>query len=120
MPDILHVDDQLQLLGIRAWLNNRFQIMDHIRQMHIRLFDGQLPAFDAAHVEDIVDQGEKMPARYRDFPEVVAHLFLIVQVGCRQCRKPYDGVHGRSHIMRHVVQENRLGAVGLLGCGQGF
>ena len=113
MDHVLRVYEQIQMLGCDVRMDDRPQIVDNVRQMHLGLFDGDLAAFDAAHVEDVVDQREEMLAGDRDLAEVVAHLFAVVEVGSRESGEPDDRVHGRANVMGHVVQECRLGAVGV-------
>ena len=83
--------------------------------MHLRLVDGHLAAFDAAHVEHVVDQRQQVLARDRDPVQVVAHPLGVVRMACRQRREAHDGVHGRADVVAHVVEERGLGVVGVLG-----
>ena len=114
MGHVLGVDEQLQLLGGHIGLDDRPQIVDHIRKMHLRLLDGHLAAFDPAHIQNIVDEGQQMLAGDGDLSEVILHLFPVVDVRGRQRRKAHNGVHGRAHVMGHVVEEGGLCVIGML------
>ena len=99
MDHILRVDKQLQLFGGDIRLDDGSQIMNHIRKVHICLFNRNLAAFDAAHIQHIIDQGQKVLARHGDFPQIILHLLLIVNVRSSQRCKSDDSVHGSSDIM---------------------
>ena len=85
--------------------------MHEIRQMHRLFLDLHLAALDTAHVQHIVDEGEQVLAGSGDLFQVVQHLFLIINMGCRQRGEADDGVHRGADVVAHVEQELPLGAV---------
>ena len=114
MRNILCVDKQLHLLGRDIGLYDRPQIMDYIRQMDICFLDGHLSAFDAAHIQYVVDQRKQVLTGYGYFAEVILHLLLVVQMRSGKRRESHDGIHWRADVVGHTVQESRLCVVGML------
>jgi hypothetical protein len=67
-------------------------------------------------VEDVVDQGEEMPARGQDVLEILGLLLVHVPehpLG-QDLREAEDGVQRGPELVRHVGQELRLVAAGRL------
>ena len=118
-----HVHDvhvKLQLLCVNLPADNGFQIVQHIRKVDLHLFQMDLSAFNAAHIQHIVDEGEQMVAGCKGLGKVVLHPIFIVDIADRQRGKADDGVHGGADIVGHIGKEGALGAVGGLGGSNGI
>ena len=87
----------------------------HLRKVDFHLFQMDLSAFDAAHIQHIVDEGEQMVAGCKGLGKIIFHPILIVNIADRQRGKTDDGVHGGADIVGHIGKEGALGAVGGLG-----
>ena len=114
---IRHIHDihvQLQLLGVDLSGDDRLDIVKDIRQIGLLLLQVDLSAFNAAHIQHIVDEREQMVTGGEDLGQVVLHFLLIVNVGCGQSRETDNGVHGSTDIMGHVGKEGALCFVRLL------
>ena len=118
MDDILRIYIQIQLFCRHIRLNDRSEIVNHIRQMYIRVFNVDLSALYPAHIQNIIDQRKQVLAGYGDLPQVIPYLLFIINMRCCQCCKADDCIHRCSDIMGHVVQERRFGTVGMFSCNQ--
>ena len=65
--DILRIYIQIQLLGADIALYDGAQVVQHIGQMHGGVVQLDGAAFNAAHIQIIVDQAEQMLPRHADF-----------------------------------------------------
>jgi len=118
-----HVHDvhvKLQLLCVNLPADNGFQIVQHIRKVDFHLFQMDLSAFNAAHIQHIVDEGEQMVAGCKGLAKIILHPLGIVDIAERQRSKADDGVHGGADIVGHIGKEGALGAVGGLGSSNGI
>ena len=87
--------------------------MQHIGQMHGGIVQLDGAAFNAAHIQNIVDQAEQMLPRHADFLQVILDQLGVVQMGGRQRRKAEDGVHRGTDVVRHTVQKYGFCLVGV-------
>ena len=95
LVDHIHgVDEELELFGAYVGLDDGFQVVEDVRKVDVLFLDLDHAAFDPAHVQNVVDQGEQVFAGHRDLFQVVRHLLLVVNVGRGQGGKADDGVHG--------------------------
>ncbi len=111
---ICRIDIKFQLPGCDIRLHDRLQIMHDLRKGCFFFFDLHLAAFDAAHIQHVVDQTEQMIAGRGDFTQIILHLLLIIHMSSGKRGKTYDGVHRRPDIVGHIVQERGLCPVGML------
>ena len=111
---------QIQLLCVDLPADDGLQVVQHIREVDLGLFQMDLSAFDAAHIQHIVDEGEQVVAGSEGLGEVILHPFLVVDVADRQCGEADDGIHGGADIMGHIGKEGALGTVGGLGGRNGL
>ena len=111
---IQHIHIQLQLLGVNLTADDGLNVMKHVGQVHFLLLQLDFAAFDAAHVQHIVDQAQQMVAGREDFRQIILNLFRIRYIGNGKGRKPDDCVHGRADIVRHTAEERALCPVGAL------
>ena len=117
---IHRVHIKLQLFCVDLPADDGFQIVQHIRKVDFHLFQMELSAFDAAHIQHIVDEGEQMVAGSKGLGQIILHPLLVVNIADRQCGKADDGVHGGTDVVGHIGKEGALGAVGSLGGGNGI
>ena len=73
-----------------------------------------LAAFDAAHIQNIVDEGEQKTRGDANFGDAVHHQFVVADGLGGDGAHANDGVHGRADLMAHAGKKIRLGRVGLL------
>ena len=111
---ICRIDIKFQLPGCNIRLHDRLQIMHDLRKGCLFFFDLHLAAFDAAHIQHVVDQTEQMIAGRGDFTQIILHLLLIIHMSSGKRGKTYDGVHRRPDIVGHIVQERGFCPVGML------
>ena len=84
--------------------------MDYVRKTFWTVRNIHLARFNAAHIKNIVDKREQMLRGLPYFRKIVRNLFLVVNMLCSKARKTNDGIHRRTNIMAHVVEECRLRA----------
>ena len=111
---------KLQLFCVDLPADDGFQIVQHLRKVDFHLFQMELSAFDAAHIQHIVDEREQMVAGSKGLGQIILHPLLVVNIADRQCSKADDGVHGGADVVGHIGKEGALGAVGSLGGGNGI
>ena len=80
---------------------------------------GGLAAFDLAHVQDLVDEVQQMPAGGLQLVNVALQLARVLQVVFHQAGQAHDGVHRGTDVVRHIAQEGGLGRAGALRLLQG-
>ena len=105
------IDEQGQPLGNDVRLNDVPDVMHQIRQIHRLCLQGDPAAFNAAHIQHIVDEGQQMLAGGGDLFQVINDLIPVVNMGGRQRGEADDGVHRCADIVGHIEQELPLGAV---------
>ena len=88
--------------------------MQHIGQVGLRLLQMDLAAFDAAHIQNVIDEGEQMVAGGQDLAQIVLNPLLVIHIAHRQRGEADDGVHRRADIMGHIGEERTLGPIGSL------
>ena len=71
--------------------------------MYVRFLKLYRTALDPAHIQDVVDQAQKMRAGGADLAKVILHLDPVITVGLCQGRKSNDGIHRCADIMGHAV-----------------
>ena len=111
--DRVHV--QLELLGVHLSADDGLDVVQHIGQADLALFEMELAALDAAHVQDVVDEREQMAARGEGLGQIVPDPFGVADVADRKGGEADDGVHRGADVVRHIGQEVALCAAGGLG-----
>ena len=115
MNHILRVDKEVDLLGLQVGVHNSSQVVYHIRQTHFALVEFGSSALNAAHIQHIVDEGKQVIARYGDFLQIISNRISVIDMRRRQGSKAYDGIHWRTDIMAHAVEEGGLSLIGMIG-----
>ena len=106
------------LLFLERWTDHRAEILHKGRQMEWLLLDRHLAALDAAHIENIIDEGEQMLTRHPDLPEIIPHLLRMLELrGCKPGEAD-DGIHRSTDIVRHAIQEGGFRRIGTLSLGE--
>ena len=118
MHNIYSIKHKIQLLRSYIRLNNRADFLQQLRQMQRLLQNSHLAAFDTAHIQHIINKRQQMLTSYADFLQIILQHFWLIHMRSRQRGEADNRVHRRADIMRHAVEELRLGTVGLLCCGQ--
>ncbi len=101
-------------------LDDIAQLVEDFRQAARLFLQMYLAAFDAAHIQHVVNKAQKVVAGGHDFLQVFLHLLLVVNVGDGQGGKADDGVHGSADVVGHVGKEDALGPAGPVGLGEGI
>ena len=88
--------------------------MQNVRQTAWFLIQMHFPAFNTAHIQDIINQAQQMISGGHDFFQIFLHLLFTVYMGNRQGCKAHDGIHGRPDIVGHIGKEYAFSLVGLI------
>ncbi len=112
---VLRIDEKGELPGLGVRLHDGAQVVQDAGQPRLAFLDDDLAAFDAAHVQHVVDQRQQVAARHRYLLKVVRNQVRVVEMLLRQLGVAHDGVHRRADIVAHAVEEGRFRAVRVLG-----
>ena len=88
-------------------------------QLEAPLVQLDFAAFNPAHVQDVVDNGQQERGRLPDLLQAVNHSVPVIGVGQGNVRHADNGVHGGADVVAHVGQEAAFGGVGFLRPGNG-
>ena len=83
-------------------------------------FDRNPPRFNAAHIQNVVDELQQMLGGIPDFLKIFLCIFAYIRILQCDTVKPDDCVHGRPDFMTHVRQKRRLGLTSMLSQSQCF
>ena len=114
MRHLLRFDDIVDLLHFHL---RREEIMDLIQQPHdIRalLIQFHLAAFDAAHVQNVVNERQQMMAGRFNLAQILHRLRRHSGLLLQEADVADDGVHRRPDVMAHVGEERAFGLAALL------
>ena len=84
------------------------------------IFQHKPAGLDAGHIQNIIDEVQKMLGRGVNLLQIGFGLFRRFGIVEGNVVQPDDGIHGGADFMAHVGEEGRLGPVGLLRCRQGI
>ena len=102
------MDREIQILLLHLLGEQVPHAFEHGAQIRRHKLQLDLAALDAAHLEDVVDQGEKVLAGQIDLCQVFLYnrriRFRLRQIGIAD-----DRVHGGADIVGHVEQELAFG-----------
>ena len=90
------------------------RLVQGLRDVHGLGVEVDLAAFDAAHLEHVVDEGQQVLAGAVDLAQVAAYFVHRQAVALCDGGVADDGVHGGADVMGHVGQEGRFGPARLL------
>ncbi len=76
--------------------------------------DLNFPAFNSAHIQNVIDQAQQMVAGREHFLQRVPYLVFVVNMTHRNGCKPNNRIHGRADVVRHIRQKRSLRLVGVL------
>ncbi len=103
----LHVDGELQALGLRLIVDGRDDIVHDTAQVHRDGFDVELARLDLREIENVVDHREqRLRARMNGFG--VFTLICNERSVEQQRRHAEDAVHRRADLVTHVGEERAL------------
>ena len=83
------------------------------------MLDDHPAGFNAAHIQDVVDDSQQMLCRIPDPPQVFLHLFAGRRIVHGDIVQADNGVHGRPDFMAHIRQKSGFGLAGLFRGSQG-
>ena len=106
--DLEGVDVKFLLLRIDLRLNDMNQIVNDFRKIAGLFGDFDAPAFDSAHVQNVVDESEQMIAGGKNLFERIFDLRAVFKMPQRQIREPDYRIHRRPDVVAHVRQESCL------------
>ena len=72
----------------------------------------QPAAFNPAHIQNIVDNGQQMSGGLAHLVQAIDHMRRIVGVRQRNIRHADDGVHRSANVMAHVGEKTAFGGIG--------
>ena len=83
-------------------------ILQHLVEIEVDIFDRQLAGLDLREIEDVIDDAEQVLAGALDLEHVVA--LTRREVGLQgEMGQTDDGVHRRSYLVAHIGEEHALG-----------
>ena len=86
------LDGEGEALGLGLLPDHNIQVLEQLLQRAGGVFQVDLTAFNAAHIQHPADKGEQMPPRHLDLVQVVPHQLPVLQMGGGQGGKAQDGV----------------------------
>ena len=114
VSDIFHFDEEFVLSRLNIRTNDVAKHMKDIRQRFHFLVQRYLSGFDAAHIQNVIDQRKEMFRRLRDDRQILLNVLRLVDMACRAAGESDNRVHRGADVMGHIVQKCRFGAVGCL------
>ena len=99
----IHIKFQLLCVDLPA--DNGFQVVEHIRKTDRCFLQMNLSGFNAAHIQNIIDQRKQMVAGGKNLPQIIPHPLRVVDVAQRQCGKADNGIHGGADVVGHIGKE---------------
>ena len=118
--NIYRVHIQFQLLCVKLPADDGLYVVQHVGQVDLGLVQLDLSAFDAAHIQNIIDERKQVAAGGKYLGKVFLHAVPVVQMADRQRGKADDGIHRGADVVGHIGKEGALGAVGVFGGGHGI
>ncbi len=119
---VFHILDshfQLMPLGIQLGTHHNQKIVNELRKINLLLRKFHFSRFNLAHIQNFINQCQKMFAGTCHLRQAIRHPFFVVQMSCRNGRHSDNGIHGSSDIMAHVGKEIRFRLIcpvsGLIG-----
>ena len=93
--------------------NQLQQAVGQLKQVHLLLRQLKLAGLNFAHVQNLVDEGQKILTGGGELLETVLQLFPVANVVSGNGGQVEDGVHGSADVVTHTGEEVGFGAVGL-------
>ena len=94
---------------------NPVYLLHEVHWLHIQ---GGLAAFNAAHVQNVVDDAQQQPPGVFQLVQVVCQFVRLPKLVFHQRGNADDGVHGRADVMAHIGKEIGFCLAGLFGTPQ--
>ncbi len=82
--DINGIHIQIKLLCMNIRLNYIAQFMHDLRKAAGILLQMYFPAFNMAHIQNIIDQAQQMIARCHNLPEIFLHKLPVINARKRK------------------------------------
>ena len=104
----------MQPLGLHLGHEHIADFVHGLHQVGLLQFQLDLTAFNTAHIQHVVDQGQQVLAGCLDLCQVIFRFRRKVFLLAGQHSVPDNRVHGRADVVAHVGKEGTLGAGTLL------
>ena len=123
---INRINIKFQLLRCNICLYDCLQVMHDFRKGCFLFLNLYLAAFNAAHIQDIINQTQQMIAgrwrgKRRGFEGILGYgagLYRWENVWCAV--SPYNCIHRCPDIMGHIIKKGSLRLIGMLCCLKGI
>ena len=112
LPD--HTALVAQSLVLTLTVDDNVDLLRHFPERELLRLELHAARLDAAHVQDVVDEGEQVPGAGADLFQFIAGARREVRIAQGNAVQPDDRVHGRADLMAHGAEEGRLCSAGLL------
>ncbi len=109
-----------KLLFIALPSDNGIDLLQELGKGKLLVPNDHASRFDAGHIQNIVDEGQKMFCGTVDFLQISPRRGRDSRLMESQAVKTDDGVHGRTDLMAHIGEEYGLRLAGLLGGLEGI
>ena len=91
----------------RPWLqqevNHGVDLVEHVAEGKFLVFEHHPPGFNAAHVENVVDEAQEVAGAAADFLQLLPGVGGQVGVAERDTVEADNGVHGRAYFVAHAA-----------------
>ena len=106
MADIDGIHIKIQLFRMHVRQKYIAQTIQNIRQGTWLFIQMHFPAFNTAHIQNVIDQAQQMVSRCHNLFQIFRYLFLVVHM--RDCKsgKSDNRVHRRADVMGHIGQKD--------------
>ena len=115
---VRNVDGEGNAAFEKAVSQERAEHLHQPRQRHLALGKFGVAGFDLREIEDVVDDGEEMAARFVNIDRVFAvavHRVRAERLLRDHIREAQDRVERRAEFVAHIGEEFRFGPIGDLG-----
>ena len=108
----------LQAFVIALTAHNGIDGFQKFREGKFFILKNHASRFDAAHIQNIVDETQQMFCRGIDLFQIIPGRIRDRRIIQCDIIQSDNGVHRCSYFMTHVGKEYRLGFIGFFGCRQ--
>ena len=109
MHDVLMMNHQRLMLFLCLWTEHRLNLLHKLQNRKIRITENSFSCFNLAHIQNVINDSQKMLCRNIYFINILDHLILIPCIMSDQGCNTHDRIHRCTDIMRHTIQEITFG-----------
>ena len=106
------------LFSFCLYAEGRYAIFNTLFQIKILIIQDNLALFHARHVQNIVDQIQKLTAGIVDFIHISPYFFRVIGILAYQLGQSENGIERGTHIVGHVVEKGVFGFFASFGVFQ--